>query len=265
MLLVISWGGVAQAAITPPFGINGNDVISDVAKRGKIEITYDVRPVQGQQLELFVTELPVKPGTEIHSYVVWEQPAGKQRLDLKDLPAGIYMLRARALDGEGKPVADLSRPEYLRYGGEKGRQNYERRAAQIENRSLRADTFAEIVSLDEIPNLATSIKPAVKAIKPGETLRLTYTVDVDFNMDTNDAQKVLDDYDTKVYWKLEGAGKLRMLSSTEAVYEAPAEGDHIVKVRVRLFENENEATIYVTNVKLGGELKEQPQPENPEG
>ena len=252
--------GMAKAEITPPFGINGNDVISDVAKRAKVEITYDVRPVRGRQLELFVVELPVEPGTRTAPFAVWDKPYGKCPLKLGDLPAGVYMLRARALDAEGKQVADLSRPEYIRYGGEKGRQNYEKRAALISKRSRKAEAFADIVSLDQIPDLATSIKPAAKAIKPGETLNLTYTVDVDFNMETDDAQKVMDDYDTQVYWKLEGAGKLRIISATEAIYEAPEEGDHLVKVRVRLLDNEDEATIFVTNSDVSGELQMQQMP-----
>ena len=239
--------------MTPPIEINGNDVLAEAPKRGRVVLTYDVRPVGGQGVDLYVTELPIDPHQPAEPERVHFQGAqGQVPVDFYDKEAGIYLFSAQAVDAEGRPVADFSRGVNLRYGGGRAMDNYNKRRLQMFGLPGKTKVFKDIVPYDEIPDLATELKPQMAVIKPGEKVRLSFKFALDNVKDKKLLAKVAEDYDTHVYWRLHGPGKLRTLSDTEALYEAPEEGEHTVKVSVKFVNQVNESTVVVTNMKVGG-------------
>ncbi|MBQ7568560.1 hypothetical protein IJT17_07130, partial [bacterium] len=242
--------------VTPAILVNGNGVLAEALKRGPVVLEYDVRPVHGSQLEVYIDILPKDPkATAPWKTVLFDKPAGRVPLDFYDFEAGIYVISARACDAEGQPVASRSRLVHLRYGGSRALRNYEKRRLSLYGLPTgKATVFADVIPYDQLPDVAAELRPGTSVIKPGETVRLSYKIVTDGELERDKLQKVLEDIDTKVYWRLQGAGTLRTLSATEAVYEAPEEGEHTVKVLVRFLGNTDEATIYVTTMKVGEEL-----------
>ncbi|MDO5295343.1 MAG: hypothetical protein Q4F00_01710 [bacterium] len=241
---------------TPPIFVNDNDVLAEAPKRGAVVLTYDVRRVGGQQIKVFIDQLPLDPkAKEPQKTLYLEKSAGKLPLDyFYDCEAGIYAVSAQACDGKGQPVADRSRVVYLRYGGDRALKNYDKRRAEWYGPAGRPKAFAEVISADQMPKVAGTLKPVTTVIKPGETARLSYKIVSEGQSDFAKLRELMKDYDTNVYWRLQGEGVLRNISPTEAVYESPEQGEHTVKVLVRFLGNVEESTIYVTNMKPGQEL-----------
>ena len=256
-MALLCWAAVPAWADpqTPQIYVDRNDVLAEAPKRGSVTLVYDVREVNGQQLQVFIEQLPRNPKEkEAPRTLRFEQPVGKVSLEFQDCEAGIYAISAQACDAEGCPVADRSRVVYLRYGGDRAVKNYQKRHDEWYGPAGKPKAFGELISADQMPKVAGTLKPVTTVVKPGEKVRLSYKIVSEGKSDFAKLRELMKDYDTNVYWRLQGEGVLRNISPTEAVYESPEEGEHMVKVLVRFLGNVEESTIYVTDMKPGQEL-----------
>ncbi len=238
--------------VTPQIVVNGNGVWAEAYKRGPVVVTYDMRSIGGEQVAVFVDVLPVDPAHPQHERVVrFPHPCGNVKLDFYPNEAGMYAISAQALDAEGKPIANRSRFVSLRYGGAAAERRYNERHYKLFGARSKPPAFGDVLSLDETPELSLLIKPAVSVIKPGEKVHLIAELKILHEENVEEAAKHID---ANIYWRLKGPGKLTNIAPTEVLYEAPEDSECEAIIGVRIYQDIDEAKVYVTNAKVGDPL-----------
>ncbi len=231
---------VAAGARTPPAHVNGATHLAQIGFKGRVRLSYDVRPLGAAGVLVLVHRWPLAdPAAPADLEWRFWTPRDTREVRFNHLPIGVYRVVTVALDAQGRPLALPSVPVYVEYGGRRAWRGMQRDV------DLRAEPppFAG-VGVSYVPaedQARVELSPATSVVKPGQEIVLRATLR---NLAT----------DVPVEWVLEGPGGLEPLPDGQARYKAP-EGDSNQVARVRCLVPgtatiEGGATILVTAVEV---------------
>ena len=217
--LLLCLGLQAQATPrTPSALVNGSDHLAQVARKGPVRLSYDVRALGASGVRVLVHRWPLQKADD-PPVLEWcfQQPVGNPLVRFHSLPIGVYRVRAIALDAQGHEMGRPSYPVYVEYGGPRAWDG------MVRDLDLRAEppplagVGVSYVASEDLPRVELS--PATSVLKPGQEVVLRARV---YNLPP----------ETRLSWHLDGPGDLKVLEEGQASYTAPdSSKNQITRIR----------------------------------
>lgn len=234
LALILTVHALAQQPITPNIRLNKTTGPVTLADQQMCTLSYDVRPVGGSGIVVYCWN---ERDGKLARVWRFDKPFDERAFQIQDLPLAVYLLKAVAIDPEGRPVAQPSPVLSLEYGGYK--------AHRDPDAALQPPAFADAgrllpENLKDRPEVY--ILPAANMCGYGKSIVLTAGIK---NLPV----------DEEVIWEVEGEGSIQKVNAGQAVFTAPDEaqqGLSLVRLRSRRYPDvQATATVLITAVQEG--------------